>query len=66
MGRLDSELWRFKLRGSLIRHLPLTLRAFHDVNLLDYLLTSVHVFGVFIHISGLFVLQARGVSAKAL
>ena len=23
MGRLDSELWRFKLRGSLIRHLPL-------------------------------------------
>ena len=23
MGRLDSELWRCKLRGSLIRHLPL-------------------------------------------
>ena len=23
MGRLDSEVWRFKLRGSLIRHLPL-------------------------------------------
>ena len=23
MGRLDSELLRFKLRGSLIRHLPL-------------------------------------------
>ena len=27
MGRLDSELWRFKLRGSLIRHLPLHLVA---------------------------------------
>ena len=23
MGRVDFELWRFKLRGSLIRHLPL-------------------------------------------
>ena len=28
MGRLDSELWRFKLRGSLIRHLPLSVRIF--------------------------------------
>ena len=26
MERLDSELWRFKLRGSLIRHLPLPLK----------------------------------------
>ena len=46
--------------------LAITLRAFHDVNLLDYLLTSVHVIDVFINISGLFGLQARGVSAKAL
>ena len=29
MGRLDSELWRFKLRGSLIRHLPLHCKVTH-------------------------------------
>ena len=39
------------------------LRTFHDVNLLDYLLTFVPVFDVFIHISRLFGLKARGVSA---
>ena len=30
MGRLDSELWRFKLRRSLIRHLPLYVCMYHQ------------------------------------
>ena len=43
----------------------LVLKAFHDVNCLDYLRTSVSVFDVFIHIAGLFGLKGRGVWAKA-
>ena len=44
----------FKVFQPILHVLAVTLRAFHDVNLLDYLLTSVHVIDVFIHISGFF------------
>ena len=63
-----QELFAKNHRGPLALPPPAGrgLRVFPDENVLDDLLKSAHILDVFIHISELLGLQARGVSAKAL